>query len=283
MNLPFFLAKRFVAGEVLADAIPKVQSLNAKGIKVSLDLLGENVKDRKTADATLAEYIVLLNTIKEKGIDSNISIKLTMMGLDIDLPYAKANLFALLDVAKTNGQFVRIDMEGSPYTQLTIDMLQAAHAAYPGHVGTVIQAYLKRTDADIAALADLGADIRLCKGAYKEQASIAHQSMDDIRSSYLRNAKVLLDKTPYPRFASHDDLLINALKTYTSEQNISKDRFEFQMLYGLRQRTCEQMVADGYNVRVYVPYGTMWFPYFSRRLRERKENVFFVIGAMFQK
>jgi proline dehydrogenase len=283
MNLPFFLAKRFVAGEVLADAIPKVQSLNAKGIKVSLDLLGENVKDRKTADATLAEYIVLLNTIKEKGIDSNISIKLTMMGLDIDLPYAKANLFALLDVAKTNGQFVRIDMEGSPYTQLTIDMLQAAHAAYPGHVGTVIQAYLKRTDADIAALADLGADIRLCKGAYKEPASIAHQSMDDIRSSYLRNAKVLLDKTAYPRFASHDDLLINALKTYTTEQNISKDRFEFQMLYGLRQSTCEQMVADGYNVRVYVPYGTMWFPYFSRRLRERKENVFFVIGAMFQK
>jgi proline dehydrogenase len=283
MNLPFFLAKRFVAGEVLADAIPKVQSLNAKGIRVSLDLLGENVKDRKTADATLDEYIVLLNTIKEKGIDSNISIKLTMMGLDIDLPYAKDNLFALLDVAKTNGQFVRIDMEGSPYTQLTIDMLQAAHASYPGHVGTVIQAYLKRTDADIAALAALGADIRLCKGAYKEPASIAHQSMDDIRSSYLRNAKVLLDKTAYPRFASHDDLLINALKTYTTEQNIAKDRFEFQMLYGLRQSTCEQMVTDGYNVRVYVPYGTMWFPYFSRRLRERKENVFFVIGAMFQK
>lgn len=283
MNLPFFLAKRFVAGEVLADAIPKVQSLNAKGIKVSLDLLGENVKDRRTAVATLSEYIVLLNTIKEKGIDSNISIKLTMMGLDIDLPYAKDNLFALLDVAKTNGQFVRIDMEGSPYTQLTIDMLKEAHASYPGHVGTVIQAYLKRTDADIAALAALGADIRLCKGAYKESASIAYQAMDDIRASYMRNAKVLLEKTSYPRFASHDDLLINAIKSYTAEQGIGKDRFEFQMLYGLRQSTCEQMVDDGHNVRVYVPYGTMWFPYFSRRLRERKENVFFVIGAMFQK
>lgn len=283
MNLPFFLAKRFVAGEVLADAIPKVQTLNAKGIKVSLDLLGENVTDRKTADATLSEYIVLLNTIKDKGIDSNISIKLTMMGLDIDLPYAKDNLFALLDVAKTNGQFVRIDMEGSPYTQVTIDMLKEAHASYPGHVGTVIQAYLKRTDADIAALADLGADIRLCKGAYKEPAGIAFQSMDDIRSSYMRNAKVLLEKTRYPRFATHDDLLIRALKAHTTEQGITKDRFEFQMLYGLRQSTCEQMVADGHNVRVYVPYGTMWFPYFSRRLRERKENVFFVIGAMFQK
>ncbi len=283
MKLPFILAKRFVAGEVLADAIPKVQSLNAKGIRVSLDLLGENVKDRKTANDTLDEYIVLLNTIKDKGIDSNISIKLTMMGLDIDLPYAKDNLFSLLDVAKTNRQFVRIDMEGSPYTQLTIDMLKEAHAAYPGHVGTVIQAYLKRTDADIATLADLGADIRLCKGAYKEPASIAFQSMGDIRASYLRNAKVLLEKTSFPRFASHDDLLINALKAHTAEQNIPKDRFEFQMLYGLRQGTCEQMAADGYNVRVYVPYGTMWVPYFSRRLRERKENVFFVLGAMFQK
>jgi proline dehydrogenase len=283
MKFPFFLAKRFVAGEVLADAIPKVQSLNAKGIRVSLDLLGENVKDRKTADATLDEYIVLLNTIKDQGIDSNISIKLTMMGLDIDLAYAKDNLFALLDVAKTNGQFVRIDMEGSPYTQLTIDMLKTAHESYPGHVGTVIQAYLKRTDADIATLAALGADIRLCKGAYKEPAGIAYQSMDDIRSSYMRNAKVLLEKTAYPRFASHDDQLINALKSYTSEQNIPKDRFEFQMLYGLRQSTCEQLVNDGYNVRVYVPYGTMWVPYFSRRLRERKENVFFVLGAMFQK
>jgi len=283
MKFPFFLAKRFVAGEVLADAIPKVQSLNAKGIRVSLDLLGENVKDRKTADATLEEYIILLNTIKDQGIDSNISIKLTMMGLDIDLAYAKDNLFALLDVAKTNGQFVRIDMEGSPYTQLTIDMLKTAHESYPGHVGTVIQAYLKRTDADIATLAALGADIRLCKGAYKEPAGIAYQSMDDIRSSYLRNAKVLLAKTTYPRFASHDDQLINALKSYTTEQGIAKDRFEFQMLYGLRQSTCEQMVNDGYNVRVYVPYGTMWVPYFSRRLRERKENVFFVLGAMFQK
>jgi proline dehydrogenase len=283
MKFPFFLAKRFVAGEVLADAIPKVQALNAKGIRVSLDLLGENVKDRQTADATLDEYIILLNTIKDKGIDSNISIKLTMMGLDIDLAYAKDNLFALLDVAKTNGQFVRIDMEGSPYTQLTIDMLKTAHESYPGHVGTVIQAYLKRTDADIATLAALGADIRLCKGAYKEPAGIAYQSMDDIRSSYLRNAKVLLDQTTYPRFASHDDLLIDALKTYTAEQGIAKDRFEFQMLYGLRQSTCEQMVNDGYNVRVYVPYGTMWVPYFSRRLRERKENVFFVLGAMFQK
>lgn len=283
MKLPFVIAKRFVAGEVLAEAIPIVKALNERGIAASLDLLGENVKDRKTADATLVEYVVLLNTIKDNGIDSNISIKLTMMGLDIDRAYATDNLNALLDVARMNGQFVRIDMEGSPYTQVTIDLLKEAHASYTGHVGTVIQAYLRRTDNDIRDLAELGADIRLCKGAYKESAAIAHQRMDDIRASYRRNAEVLLAKTRYPRFASHDDQLINWVKSYVREKGISKDRFEFQMLYGLRQGTCEDMAAEGYKVRVYVPYGTMWVPYFTRRLRERKENVFFVLGAMFRK
>lgn len=283
MKLPFFLAKRFVAGEVLADAIPKVQALNEKGIRVSLDLLGENVKDRYTADRTLLEYVSLLNTIRDNGIDSNISIKMTMMGLDIDHAYARQNLFHLLDVAKTNGQFVRIDMEGSPYTEVTIQLLKEAHRLYAGHVGTVIQAYLHRTDSDINELATLGADVRLCKGAYKESSNIAYPLMDDIRESYRRNAEVLLANTSYPRFATHDDRLIEWIKSYTTEKGISRDRFEFQMLYGLRQGTCEQLVRDGYHVRVYVPYGTMWFPYFSRRLRERKENVWFVLGAMFQK
>ncbi len=282
MRLPFILAKRFVAGEVLTDAIPKVRALNAKGIKVSLDLLGENVRDRKTADATLREYLLLLDAIKTEGLDSNISIKLTMMGLDIDREYAKANLFTLLDRAKANGQFVRIDMEGSDYTQVTIDLLKEAHAAYRGHVGTVIQAMLHRTDADIAELADLGADIRLCKGAYKEPADKAHQDMDAIRASYKRNAAVLLAKTGYPRMATHDDRLIDWVKAYTAENGIQKERFEFQMLYGLRQATCEALAKDGYNVRVYVPYGTMWFPYFSRRLRERKENIWFVFSTMFR-
>jgi proline dehydrogenase len=283
MKLPFILAKRFVAGEALADAVPKVRELNRRGIAASLDLLGENVKDRATADATLVEYVNLLNEIKHQGLDSNISIKITMMGLDIDRTYAKDNLFRLLEVAKENHQFVRIDMEGSPYTQTTIDLLKDAHLAYPGHVGTVIQAYLKRSVADIRDLSDLGADIRLCKGAYKESSDIAHTAMSDIRQSYQRLAKILLEKTPFPRFATHDDQLINWLKEYASEQNIRPKRFEFQMLYGLRQKTCEALVEDRYKVRVYVPYGTMWFPYFSRRLRERKENVFFVVAAMFRR
>lgn len=267
----------------MIDAVPKVRELNRLGIAASLDLLGENVTDRVTADATLIEYVNLLNEISHQGLDSNISIKITMMGLDIDRSYAKDNLFQLLEVAKTNRQFVRIDMEGSPYTQATIDLLKEAHSAYPGHVGTVIQAYLKRSVSDIRELSDLGADIRLCKGAYKESPDIAHTSMSEIRQSYQRLAKVLLEKTRFPRFATHDDQLIKWLKAYTSELYIRPDRFEFQMLYGLRQKTCEALVEERYKVRVYVPYGTMWFPYFSRRLRERKENVFFVVAAMFRK
>ena len=164
MKLPFFVAKRFVAGEVLTDAVPRVEELNAKGIQVSLDLLGENVTQRTTADRTLSEYITLLHTIKEKNIKSNISIKLTMMGLDIDRSYARDNLFKLLEVAKKNGQFVRIDMEGSPYTQLTIDLYKEAQAVYTGHVGVVIQAYLRRTAGDIEDLASMNADIRLRRG-----------------------------------------------------------------------------------------------------------------------
>lgn len=283
MKLPFALAKRFVAGETFQTAIPKVKELNAKGIKVSLDLLGENVKDRKTADETTIAYVDLLKGIRDMELDSNISIKLTMLGLDIDEQYCVDNLYRLLEVASENGQFVRIDMEGTPYTERTIEILKKAHSRYLGHVGTVIQAYLHRTKNDIPALGDLGADIRLCKGAYNEPPELAIQSMPEIREAYKGYAKILLEKTSYPRMATHDDELINWVLDYTREQGIPKERFEMQMLYGLRQSTCEQLASDGYNVRVYVPYGTMWFPYFSRRLRERKENIWFVISNLFKK
>jgi len=283
MKLPFALARRFVAGETFKAAIPKVKELNNKGIKVSLDLLGENVKDRKTADETTSEYVDLLNGIRDMGLDSNISIKLTMIGLDIDESYCIDNLNTLLDVAKQNGQFIRLDMEGSPYTQRTIEMLKKANSEYPGHVGTVIQAMLHRTRNDIPDLASIGADVRLCKGAYKEPSNVAIQNMPEIREAYKEYAKQLLGITPYPRMATHDDELVKFVLDYTKEQGISKDRFEMQMLYGLRQSTCEEMAADGYNVRVYVPYGTMWLPYFTRRLRERKENVWFVVSNLFRK
>lgn len=283
MKLPFVLAKRFVAGETFTEAVPKVEQLNNKEIKITLDLLGENVEDRKTADATVATYIDLLKAIEEAKLDSTISIKLTMLGLDIDRAYCRDNLFKLLDIARETNQFVRIDMEGSDYTQLTIDLFKEAFKKYGRHVGIVIQAYLHRTKNDIAELAEIGADVRLCKGAYSEPERIALQKMDAIQAAYKEYAKMLLEKTPYPRMATHDDELVEWIKDYTREHNIGPSRFEFQMLYGLRQETMEEFASEGYNARIYVPYGTMWFPYFKRRLMERKENIWFVLSTMLKK
>lgn len=283
MKLPFALAKRFVAGETLEQAVPKVEQINQKNIKITLDLLGENVKDRETANETVENYIRLLRGINKAKLDSTISIKLTMMGLDIDRDYCRDNLFKLLDVAQQENQFVRIDMEGSDNTQATIDLFKEAFSQYGKHVGIVIQAYLHRSKKDIPELAEMGADIRLCKGAYNEPEDIALQDMPAIREAYKEYAKILLEKTSYPRIATHDDELIEWTKAYTEENNIGKARFEFQMLYGLRQDTMEAFADEGYNTRIYVPYGTMWFPYFKRRLTERKENIWFVLNTMFKK
>ncbi len=282
MKLPFFLAKRFVAGENLEQAIPKVEDLNKRGIKVTLDMLGENVTDRKTADDTVQNYIDLLRGIESAGLDSTISIKLTMLGLDIDRRYCKDNLFRLLEVAKEEDQFVRIDMEGSDYTQVTIELFKEAFEQFGKHVGIVIQAYLHRTKQDIYELANMGADVRLCKGAYKEPQRLAIQNMPAIREAFKEYAAILLDKTPYPRIATHDDELIKWVKQHAAEHGIGKERFELQMLYGLRQDTMERLAAGGYNARIYVPYGTMWFPYYKRRLTERKENVWFVLQTLFK-
>lgn len=283
MKLPYFLAKRFVAGESFDDAVPKIEALNKKNIKVTLDLLGENVKEKTTADETVNEYIKLLNDIQTAGLKSTISIKLTMLGLDIDAEYCKENLFKLLDEARKFDSFIRIDMEGSDYTQQTIEVFKDAFKKYGKHVGIVIQAYLHRTKEDINDLAELGADVRLCKGAYKEPASVAVQNMNDIREAFKEYAQILLNKTPYPRIATHDDELVNWVKEYSAENKIGKSRFEFQMLYGLREETMEQLTQEGFHTRVYVPYGTMWFPYFKRRLMERKENIFFIFTTMFKK
>ena len=283
MKLPFVLAKRFVAGETFDQSVPKVRDLNEHGIKVTLDLLGENVKDRETADNTVDSYIRLIEKIDSVGLKSSISIKLTMLGLDIDETYCKENLFRLLDVAREHDSFVRIDMEGSDYTQATIDLFKEAFKEYGKHVGIVIQAYLHRSKDDIPDLAEMGADVRLCKGAYGEPERIALQNMPAIREAFKEYAKILLQKTTYPRIATHDDELVSWIKTYALENNLGKSRFEFQMLYGLREETMIELTEEGYNTRVYVPYGTMWFPYFKRRLLERKENIFFVATTMFKK
>lgn len=283
MKLPFFLAKRFVAGESFIESIPKAKQLNNKDLKLTLDLLGENVKDRQMASDTVDSYIRLLEGIKKNGLISSISIKLTMMGLDVDHDFCRENLFKLLDVAKEQDQFVRIDMEGSENTQITLDIFKEAFEKYGNHVGTVIQSMLFRSKDDINELAEMGADIRLVKGAYKEPAKIALQDMPSIREAFKEQAKVLLEKTSFPRFGTHDDELIDWLKSYTAEKEIPKDRFEFQMLYGLREETMVQLTDEGYKTRVYVPFGTDWFPYFTRRLMERKENIWFIFSTMFKK
>jgi len=282
MKLPFVLAKRFVAGENFEQAAPKVEALNQKKISVTLDLLGENVRDKKMADETVNSYIRLLQSIHESGLKSSISVKLTMMGLDIDETYCNDNLHRLLDEAKKLDQFVRIDMEGSDYTQVTIDLFKEALENYGKHVGIVLQAYLHRTKNDILLLAGLGADVRICKGAYNEPERIALQKMPEIRESFKEYTKILLEQTPYPRIATHDDELVDWVKEYTSENNIGKDRYEFQMLYGLREETMSQLAECGYNTRIYVPYGSMWLPYFKRRLMERKENIWFVLSTIFK-
>jgi proline dehydrogenase len=282
MQLPFFLAKRFVAGEDFPQAAPKVRELNEKGISVTLDLLGENVTDRETADATTMAYCELLDGIREQKLDATISIKLTMLGLDIDTGYCRQNLFTLLDKARDLDQFVRIDMEGSDYTQRTLDIFLDARKEYGSHVGIVIQAYLFRSREDVAALIRNGADVRLCKGAYNEPPSLAYKNMADIRAVFKEYASELIRSTDFTRIATHDDHLIQWTRRYAEENGIPKEKFEFQMLYGLRLSTCEELVEEGYRVRVYVPYGTMWLPYFSRRLRERKENIWFILTNMFK-
>lgn len=283
IKLPFAVARRFVAGENFEDTIPKAEELNDKKIKVTLDLLGENVKDKDTATETVETYSKLLRKIEESGLDSTISIKLTMIGLDISEEFCLKNLYRLLDEAESLDQFVRIDMEGSDYTQRTIDIFRDAFQKYGKHVGIVIQAYLRRSKQDIPELASIGADVRLCKGAYSEPERIALQNMPAIREAFKEYAKILLDKTTYPRIASHDDEIIDWLLRYADENNIGKARYEIQMLYGLREETMSELAADGYNARVYIPYGTMWFPYFKRRLLERKENIFFVAKNLFKK
>jgi proline dehydrogenase len=284
MKLPFVFAKRFVAGEEFLSSVPAAKQLNQAHHQLTLDLLGENVTSRSQADQNVEAYIDVLKGIKQHKLLSGISIKLTMLGLDIDVEYCADNLFTLMEHARSQNQFVRIDMEGSAYTELTLDLFKRAHAEYGAqHIGTVIQAMLHRSKEDIAELASLGANVRLVKGAYKESRSRAYQQMSDIREAFNAYAEVLINNTSFPRFGTHDDLLIRAIRSYLADYDIPSSRVEFQMLYGLREQGLIDLNRLGYPTRVYVPFGTDWFPYFSRRLAERKENIWFVISTLFKR
>jgi len=285
MTLPFFLASRFVAGETLEETLPVVDDLNQDGLHVALDKLGEHVHDREVAEASRDAYINLIRTLDGRTKDgqrNRISIKLSMMGQLIDEDFCRDNLRQLLEVAVEHDTFVRLDMEGSDLTQSTLDLFEDVYPDFPNHVGPVLQAMLKRTDRDIDRMCELGASVRLCKGAYAEPEAIAHQTMPQIRERYINCMERLLQHTDYPGIATHDDTLIDATKSFADRHDIGADEFEFQMLYGLRRRTQREMAAEGYNMMVYVPYGTEWLPYFSRRLREKKENVWFLLKNLFR-
>ncbi|HEY9085928.1 MAG TPA: proline dehydrogenase family protein [Candidatus Tyrphobacter sp.] len=275
-----FLARRFVAGETIGSAIEAVRRINAQGMTASLDFLGEDVLDRETAVKTSGTYIAMLDAIRSSGVRSNVSVKLTAIGLLVDEDFALENLTCILERAQTNPDpFVRIDMEGSALTERTLALFERAFPQYR-NVGIVLQAYLKRTPGDVERAVELGARVRLCKGAYKEPRQIAYHSMPEIRAQYLRLAEILLVRGTYPGIATHDRRLIAAAKEIVRRDGIASDRFEFQMLYGCRPTLQRSLAAEGYNMRVYVPFGTHWAGYFYRRVAERRENVLFALSSI---
>ncbi len=281
MQLPFFLARRFVAAETLDETIPVLVDLKNRGLLTTLDLLGEYVRSRDLATEACDLYLRIAERVAEErdrtGVSANISIKLSMIGQKIDEEFCVGNLRRILTLARDRNVFVRLDMEGSDITESTVSIFESVYPEYPEHVGIVLQAYLKRTASDIRRMCNLNARVRLCKGAYKEPASIAYQNMNEIRQRFIEYTQLLITEGRYPGIATHDDRLIAATKSFVTENDIGRDRFEFQMLYGIRPETQAAIAAEGYNMRIYVPYGRQWVPYFSRRLRERKENIWFVL------
>lgn len=278
----FFLAKRFIAGETVGEAMDAVAALNAQGMTATLDFLGEDVTAPSEAQRTRDSYVDLLSAIRRCGVETNVSVKLTAMGLLVGEDFAFENLQAVLAAAAHNADpFVRIDMEGSAVTDATLRVFERAFAQ-TRHVGPVLQAYLRRTPADVERMIALGARVRLCKGAYGEPPALAYKDMPTIRRQYLREAEALLERGTYPGIATHDERIIDAVETFTRQRGIGRDRFEFQMLYGVRPELQRRLVGQGYRLRVYVPYGTHWAGYFYRRITERPENIMFALRSVIQ-
>jgi proline dehydrogenase len=268
------MAQRFVPGEELDAAIAAARACNRAGMTVSLDYLGENVVTREDAERARASYTDALDRIAAEGVDGNVSLKLTHLGLDLGGEFCAEQLRQVTRCAEQHGNFVRVDMEGSAYTDRTLRMVKQARAETSA-VGTVIQSYLYRSEEDIRALLEIGCRIRLVKGAYKEPPRIAFRGKKDVDANFVKLMKILLPSGIYNALATHDPKMIEAAIRFAAEQNITKDKFEFQMLYGIRTDLQNQLVRQGYRVRVYIPFGKDWFAYFMRRLAERPANVIF--------
>ncbi|MBV8438296.1 MAG: proline dehydrogenase family protein [Silvibacterium sp.] len=276
------MSSRFVAGMDIEDVLRAAQSLQTQGIASTLDSLGENVSTPEEARQSAEIYHRLLDAIEARRLNANISVKLTQMGMDLGHDLAREIVSGLVDHAVAAKTFVRVDMEGSEYTQATIDMVRALHVnpANGGNVGIVIQAYLRRSEQDIAGLLADGIRIRLCKGAYKEPPNIAFPDKADVDANFVKLTETLLTSGIYHGIATHDEEMVAATKRIVSERRIDPQSFEFQMLYGVRRDLQRALVAEGFNVRVYVPFGAEWYPYFMRRLAERPANVLFIAKNM---
>jgi proline dehydrogenase len=275
------VARRFVAGETAEQAFAAVAQLNSQGALVTLDYLGENVTSVEEATAVRQTYIGLLEEIGRRGLKCNVSLKLTALGLDINRAVCEANLRTILDTGQAHDNFVRLDMEGSDYTQITLDIFEQMFVAEGRkNVGVVIQSYLYRSAADIERLNQLQARVRLCKGAYNEPATVAYPQKSDVDKNYIELTRRLLTAGNYPGLATHDSTIVDWVKRFVREHQIGTERYEFQMLYGVRRDLQQQLIKDGYTVRVYVPFGEAWYPYLMRRMAERPANLLFILKAL---
>jgi len=279
------LSGRFVAGMTVEDALRATAATNARGMSVSIDNLGENVTNVEEAKQSAALYREMLDEIAARKLDANVSLKLTHMGLDVDDELARTIADDLVAHAARLGSFVRIDMEGSPYTQKTLDVVRDLHRRpdNAGHVGAVIQSYLHRSERDAQELCAERIRIRLCKGAYQEPPEIAYQDKADVDASFVKLMKILLVSGTYHGIATHDPALIDATIAFAKSENIPPSAFEFQMLYGVRRDLQENLVRDGWRMRVYIPFGTEWYPYLMRRLAERPANAIFILKNLFRR
>lgn len=275
------VASRFVAGDTLADVLAAGHRINGEGIALTIDHLGENVTSLSEAEASRDVYLRVLNEIAQHQINGNVSLKLTQFGMDISEPACRANVEQLVMRAKELNSFVRVDMESSAYTERTLHLVEELHARY-GAVGTVIQAYLHRSEKDVDMLCRSGIRVRLCKGAYLEPAEVAFHAKAEVDRNFVHLMKILLAAGAYPAIATHDEKIIRQTKDFARARHIAPDSFEFQMLYGIRRDLQRRLVAEGYRLRLYVPFGKAWCPYFMRRLAERPANVVFVARHLFR-
>lgn len=276
------LSSRFVAGMTVEAALQAAAQMNAEGIAVSLDSLGESVTEVAQAHGSAAIYHEVLDKIQARGLDANVSVKLTQIGMDLDPELAESIVRGMLVHAEEAGTFVRLDMEGSEYTEATLQMTERLNQRWPGHVGTVLQAYLYRTADDARRLVDQGIRIRLCKGAYKEPGTIAFPDKGDVDQNYTDLMLYLASSGVFCGMATHDEAIINTMRRFCEEHALPKQMFEFQMLFGVRRDLQRKLAAEGYGVRVYIPFGPEWYPYFMRRLAERPANVLFLAKNFFK-